>query len=667
MDSPLGWYMSGVRNKDRRIRTGLFEIDFGALELRKDGLRIPLQEQPFRVLTLLLERPGEVVTREELQTKLWPADTYVGFDEGINTAIRKLRLAFGDSADNPRFIETLPRRGYRFIAPVGEAPGASTAVGNSALVDKNDGEHTGQARSGIPHEISGRNALQDGPRWWMVALLGAMFLLLSGAIGLYLRARLPARSAQAKRTMLAILPFQNLSNDSSQEYFSDGLTEETITDLGQLSPEELGVIARTSAMAYKHTNKTVSQIGRELGVDYILEGSVRREGGRARVSAQLIRVSDQTHVWAQNYDRELNDLLSIENELGKAIAQKVQTNLTPQRQSALARSKTVDPDAYDLYLKGRYFWNERTPTGIKESIRYFQQATVKDPNFALAYAGLADAYNISNIVGLYSPKESLPEAREAATKAIRLDPALAEAHAALGMEKSHYEFDFPGAEREFLKALELNPNSAYAHLFYSNCYLMPMGREAEAVVENQKALTLDPLSLPINNFMGVTYLFVGDYEKSYRQFEHTIEIDPTFPLAHAYFAALLVAMGKYEEAIEEDERAEVLSGASPEKAAAEAAAYRKALHSGGERAYWQLNLKRTLEQYKSGDKSVLASSLSAAYARAGDLDQAFAWLDKAFAEHDGQDITLLKVDFSYKNLRGDPRLAAFQRRLGLPD
>ncbi len=427
------------------------------------------------------------------------------------------------------------------------------------------------------------------------------------------------------------------------------------------------MIARTSAMAYKHTNKTVSQIGRELGVDYILEGSVRRDGGRARVSAQLIRVSDQTHLWAQNYDRELHDLLSIENELGKAIAQQVQGNLTPARQNALARLKSVDPEAYDLYLKGRYYWNQRTPSGIKESIGYFQKATAQDPDFALAYAGLADAYNISNIVGLYSPKESLPEARDAATKAILLDPSLAEAHAALGMEKSHYEFDFSGAQREFLKALELNPNSAYAHLFYSNCYLMPIGREAEAIAENQKALTLDPLSLPINNFMGLTYLFAGNYESSYRQFRHTIEMDPTFPLAHAYFAGLLVAMNKYEEAIEENERAEVLSGATPEKAAANAASYRKALKSGGEKAFWQLNLEMTLQQFKRGDKSVLASSLSAAYARAGDTDKAFEWLNKAYDERDGQDITLLKVDYSYRNLRGDPRLAALQRRLGLPE
>lgn len=660
-------------SSNRRIRTGLYDIDLNCPELRKDGVRVPLQEQPFRVLSLLLERPGEVVTREELQTRLWPADTYVAFDEGINTAIRKLRLAFGDSADNPRFIETLPRRGYRFIAPVYEEPATGVATGPSAdskaSIDAG-ATLTENAVSKEGERVRGRfhARLSSSAQVWRLAAGAVLALVVVAAMIYVARGRRPARGAATpgKRVMLAILPFQNLSNDSGQEYFSDGLTEETITDLGELSPERLGVIARTSAMAYKHTNKTVSQIGQELGVDYILEGSVRREGGKARVSAQLIRVGDQTHLWARNYDRELTNVLEFENDLGRAIAEEVQANLTPRIQSELTRQRVVDPEAYDLYLKGRYYWNERTPPGIKESIGYFQKATAKDPNFALAYAGLADAYNISDILGLYPPKESLPQAAEAAMKAIELDPSLAEPHAALGMEKSHYEFDFPGAEKEFKTALELNPNSAYAHLFYSNCYLLPMGREAEAVAENQKALTLDPLSLPINNFLGATYLFVGDYQKSYSQFEHTIEMDPRFPLAHAYFADLLFTIGKVDEAIEENEKTEVLSGESPEKAAAEAAAMRQAFKS-GEKRMWQHDLDKTLQRFRKAPQSVRASELVGAYARAGQVDKAFEWLNKAYDERDGQDITLIKYDSSFKNLRKDPRYAAFQRRMGLPE
>jgi TolB-like protein/DNA-binding winged helix-turn-helix (wHTH) protein len=646
--------MEAPASSGRRVRAGLFEVDLGSGEVHKSGRKVPLQEQPFRVLAMLLERPGGVITREELQSRLWPADTFVGFDESINTAIRKLRVAFGDSADNPRFIETIPRRGYRFVAPVHEAIAEPPQLSENVAV--------GDANAEVPRGRPG------SVHWSAVALSAAALLVVLAGVAYLTRSHRFANSAAQKRVMLAILPFQNLSNDPRQEYFSDGLTEETITDLGQLSPEQLGVIARTSAMAYKHTNKTISQIGHELGVDYILEGSVRREGGEARVSAQLIRVSDQTHLWAQNYERQLQDLLEVQNEIGKAIAEQVQLNLTSQQQRALSKTRAVNQEAYDLYLKGRFYWNQRTPGGIKESIPLFEQAAAKDPNFALAYVGLADAYNISNILGVYSPKESFPEAQAAATRALALDPSLAEAHAALGMEKSHYEFDLPGAQREFLKAIELNPSSAYAHLFYSNCYLTPMGRTSEAIAENKKALELDPLSLPINNFMGVTYLYAGDYDKSYQQFQHTIAMDPTFPLAHDYFSGLLVIMGRYEEAIKENQKAELLSGATPEEAAEEAAARLKAFKSGGEKGFWQENLERDLKAMKqSGARYFSASGIAIDYASAGEKDKAFEWLEKAYEQREGQAITLLKCEPSFKSLHGDPRFADLLRRLGLPE
>ncbi|HSY64164.1 MAG TPA: winged helix-turn-helix domain-containing protein [Terriglobales bacterium] len=646
--------MEAPAGSRRRLRSGLFEVDLGSGEVHKGGRKIRLQEQPFRVLALLLEHPGEVITREELQAKVWPADTFVGFDEGINTAIRKLRVAFGDSADNPRFIETIPRRGYRFVAPVHEAAAEPAQLAENIAVEN--------APVDLP--LVRRRSFQRS----VVALSVAALLVLLASLTYLRRSHPSVNSAVQKRVMLAILPFQNMSNDPRQEYFSDGLTEETITDLGQLSPEHLGVIARTSAMSYKHTNKTVSQIGHELGVDYVLEGSVRREGGQARISAQLIRVSDQTHLWAQNYERELNDLLEIENELGKAIARQVQVNLTPQQETDLSKMRTVNPDAYDLYLQGRFYWNQRNPAAIKESIAYLQQATVQDPNFALAYVGLADAYNIGNILGAYSPKNSLPKAKEAATKALALDPSLAEAHAALGMVKSHYEFDLPGAQREFLKAIELNPNSAYAHLFYSNCYLSPMGRMSEAIAENQRALELDPLSLPINNFMGMTYMFAENYEKAYQQFQHTIAMDPTFPLAHQYFSWLLVTMGRFEESIKENQKSELLSGSSPEDAAAEAAMMLQAFKTGGEKGFYQKNLEQTLQTLKqSGGESADPTGVASAYALVGDKDRAFKWLDKAYAERDGQDIMLLKCVPPFKSLHGDPRFTDLLRRLGLPE
>ena len=627
------------------IRFEDFELDGGAFELRRGGRVVRVERIPLELLFLLVDRRPSLVAREEILQRIWGKDVFVDADNSINTAIRKIRQALRDNSEEPHFVQTVPGKGYRFVAHVGGVP---------------------EATANHPEPEPGASAqLPSGRRDWRLwfALL-AMFVL-SGAI-LIASVFFHRSRSKAGKVMLAVLPFQNMSNDPRQEYFSDGLTEETITDLGQLSPEHLGVIARTSAMTYKNTNKSVSQIGRELGVDYILEGSVRREGDQARVSAQLIRVSDQTHVWAQNYQRELHDLLQIQNELGTAIARQVQGNLTPQQLVDLSKMRTVNPEAYDLYLKGRFYWNERNPAAIKESIAYFQQATAKDPDFALAYVGLADAFNISNILGV-SSEESLPQAKVAAAKALTLDPSLAEAHAALGMEKSHYDFDFPGAQREFLKAIELNPNSAYAHLFYSNCYLAPVGRMSEAIAENQKALELDPLSLPINNFMGMTYMFAGDYEKSYQQFQHTIAMDPTFPLAHEYFSFLLKMMGRLEEGIKEYEKSEVLGGANSEDAAAEAAMMRQALKKGGEKGLWQKTLQLTLErQNRSKGEFVGAGVMASVYALAGDKDKAFEWLDKAYAERDGEDITLLKCDPSFKNLRGDPRFVALLRRLGLP-
>jgi TolB-like protein/DNA-binding winged helix-turn-helix (wHTH) protein/Tfp pilus assembly protein PilF len=671
--------MNPPASSGRKVRTGLFEIDLASGELRKNGRRLPLQEQPFRVLAMLLERPGEVVTRQELQARLWPVDTYVGFDEGLNTAIRKLRTVFGDSAGNPRFVETLPRRGYRFIAPVTEAATANelpAIVEVTRLKENKDAPvSSGQAVSTpavslLAVSIPDEPVLSPGgwKRSWKTAVLVMALLVLAFTVATYMvRTRRSLGSAPAKRAMLAILPFQNLSNDPKQEYFSDGLTEETITDLGQLSPENIGVIARTSAMAYKHTDKTISQIGRELGVDYILEGSVRRESGKARISAQLIRVSDQTHLWAQNYDRELEDMLDVQNDLGRSIAEQVSANLTPQQKVELSKKHNVNPEAFDLYLKGRFYWNQRTPDAVKESLRYFQEATAKDPNFALAYAGLADAWNFSNIFGVHSPRESLPQAREAATRAIQLDPLLAEAHAALGMEKSHYEFDFPGAEREFLKALEVNPNSPYAHLFYSNCFLMPMGRKAQAIAENKRAMEIDPLSLPINNFMGMTYMFAGDNENAYRQFRHTIAMDPSFLLAHAYFSRLLFTMGRYEEGIKEHEKTDVLSGSSPEEAAAEATVMERAFKNGGEKGFWQKNLELELEYDKQPGAHPSPSYLASAYAEAGQTDQAFGWLEKAYEEREGENLTLMNYEPDYKNLRSDPRFSAMLRKIGLPE
>ncbi len=642
------------------VKFGDFELDPAGFELRRKGQPIRVERIPLELLLLLVSRKGELVSRVEIIDKLWGKDVFIDTNTAVNVAVSKVRQALRDDPDDPRFLQTVSGKGYRFIGSLDQPPQARPAENAQAQPSLSAPVLTAPAEPAETTEL-----IQRPKRIWLLPAIVAGIIAVAAFL-MWPRFR-QAPKAPGKRAMLLVLPFQNLSGDPGQEYIADGLTEETITDLGQLSPAELGVIARTSSMSYKHKDKTVSQIGHELGVDYILEGSVRREGEKARVSAQLIRVSDQTHLWARNYDRDMHDLLGIENELGQTIAQQVQVNLSPQRQLELAKMRTVDPEVYDLYLKGRFYWNQRTPAGVKESIGYFKQATAKDPDFALAYAGLADAYNFGNIIGVYSPKDSFPEAREAATKAITLDPSLAEAHAALGMEKSHYEFDVPGAEKEFLKAIELNPNSAYAHLFYGNCYLLPMGRVQEGIAENKKALELDPLSLPINNFMAMTYMFAGDYEQSYRQFQHTIEMDPSFPLAHDYFSGLLAFMGRYEEAIQENQKAQLLRGSSPDEAAAEAAAMLKAFKNGGETGFWHHLLDETLQARERAPSSVTASEVAGAYALVGDKDKAFEWLDKAYEEREGQSIALLKCEPAWKNMHTDPRFAAMLRRMGLPE
>jgi TolB-like protein/DNA-binding winged helix-turn-helix (wHTH) protein/Tfp pilus assembly protein PilF len=661
-----------VAHSSRKVRSGLFEIDFSKARIFRNGREIPIQEQPFRVLEILIEHPGELVSRDSLRARLWPSDTYVSFDEGLNTAVRKLRIVFRDSADNPRFIQTVPRQGYRFIAPVTEIvehaepqkPGDSPPieVETQAAVDALTavtGQETLPAKPETLRAKRGRGFIQ-----WVGAAAVAIMVL--GGILYELRERSRQVLQDHPRSMLVVLPFQNLSGDPAQEYFSDGLTEETITDLGQLSPAHLGVIARTSSMAYKHTDQTIEQIGRELNVNYVLEGSVRRETGRVRISAQLIRVSDQTHLWAQSYDaRNLGDLIDVQSAIGRAIAEQVQVQVAPQYQADSAQLHAQNPAAYDLYLQGRFYWNQRTSPALRKSIEFFKQAIAADPSFPQAYAGLADAYNIGSIIGALSSKESAPQAREAATRALELDPSLADAHAALAMEKSHYEFDLPGARAEFQKAIELNPNSAYAHLFYSGGYLMPMGLRIEAIAEMKKAVELDPLSLPINNFLGETYVLAGDYPAAYRQYQHTIAMNPNFPLVHAYMADLLELMGRFDEAIREREKAALLSGESEPESAKKADRLTKALKSGGVAGFWKEQLAQDLRasQKSSAGFDVIAQD----YAQAGEKDLAFQWLEKSMEAREGQELTLLAVDPMWNNLHGDPRFSNLLRRIGLPD
>jgi tetratricopeptide (TPR) repeat protein len=363
----------------------------------------------------------------------------------------------------------------------------------------------------------------------------------------------------------------------------------------------------------------------------------------------------------------ISDLSRAQDDLAAAVSDKLQLRLNSAEGTRLTKRITDNSEAYQLYLQARYQLNQRTGSGIRKSIELFQQATEKDPNFALAYAGLADAYNFSNVLAVRSPKESSPEAEAAATKALVLDPLLGEAHAALGHVKSHYDYDFAGAQREFLEAIKLNPNYANAHLFYAGAYLTPMDRHQEAIAEMKKALELDPLSLPLNNYMGNTYLYAGDYEKALHQFQHTIDLDPTFPLAHFFFANFLFAAGKYEQAIKENQKGALLAGASPEEVTAETAEFNRAFQSSGAKGYWQKSLEITLAEYQqAGARYFPALDVAGAYARVGDNKKALEWLEKSYGERDGN-LTLVKSIPDFESLHRDPRFADLLRRIGLPE
>jgi TolB-like protein/DNA-binding winged helix-turn-helix (wHTH) protein len=466
-----------------RKRFGAYEFDPKSCELKRNGIRLKITGQPLEVLALLTERPGVLVTREEMHQRLWPADTFVDFDHGLNTCIKRLRQTLGDDPENPRYVETVPRRGYRFIAAL-EEPAVSGP----------DVAHPSVSQGSVAPESSKRRR-----RWYGIALSTlATVLVVVGFLEFRTR-----HSPHATRVMLAVLPFQNLTGDPQQEYFSDGLTEETITDLGQLFPDKLGVIARTSAMAYKQTGKTIGQIGRELGVDFVLEGSARRDGGKVRVSAQLIRVKDQTHLWAHSYDRELQDVLALQNEIGSAIAEQVRLELTPRQRNELNKAHSVDPDAYEAYLRGRHFWYQFRLDSLNKAIDYYKLALDKDPNYAPAYAGLAAAYSVrANF--FTKPADDYPRARAAAQRALELDEGLSTAHEAMAAVHIFYDWDWVSADRELTRSEELNPLSQeYALRAY---WFEIRGDTDGAISVLKRGLQLDPFNPLLNVDLGNAYL-----------------------------------------------------------------------------------------------------------------------------------------------------------------
>lgn len=629
-----------------RLRFGVFELDPRAGELRKHGLRVRLQEQPFQVLAMLLEHPGEVVTREELQKKLWPADTFVDFDHGLNKAINKIREALSDSADSPRFVETVARRGYRFLAEVKVADSASVRSPDLAT------DPTEEVRD--RPDVSEKLAL---PKRLLPSLarkisVFALLLLMVSLVAWKLHSwNHPSPVIRS----LAVLPLESLSSDASQDYFADGMTDELISDLGQISA--LRVISRTSVMAYKHSRKPLPQIARELNVDAVVEGTVLRSGDQVRITAQLIEASADKHLWSQSYQGELRDTLALQNRVASAIADQIRINVNPQEQAALKSVKLVNPQAYESFLKGRYFWNKRTADGLKVALAYFNQAIDEDPKYAPAYSGLADTTALLGDwqYAVMTPKEALPKAKAAAIKALELDGALGEAHNSLAFCLDGFDWDFDAAGKEFRRAIELNPSYATAHHWYA-WHLSLLGRYDEAIAEMRKAENLDPLSLIINADLAELLVLAHSYDESIRQGRKTIEMDPNFALAHNQLAQAYLQKHMNDEAVAELQKAAQLSGGSPTVMANLARAY-VASGKRGEAIKLLSGLKkRSNATYSHG------SEIAVIYAALGDTDQAMNWLEKGFEERFNPGV-LLRPGFD--PLRSDPRFQELLRRIGL--
>src|SRR5580658_6091279 len=634
---------------DGRIRFGVFEVDLRAGELHKHGLRIRLQEQPFQILAMLLEHPGQVVTREELQKKLWPADTFVDFDHGLNKAVNKIRDALGDSAESPRFVETVARRGYRFLAEVkaaDAAPGQSPHVAPPPIPaaetrDRPDLAVTPAATKNRAPSLA-----------WKMAVFVPLALIVFFT-GWKLHSRYYAATVIHS---LAVLPLESLSNDASQDYFADGMTDELISDLGQLSA--LRVISRTSVMGYKHAHKPLPQIARELNVDAIVEGTVLRSGDRVRITAQLIDATADKHLWSQSYEGELKNTLALQNQVASAIADQIRISLNPQEQAALKTAKVVDPEAYQSYLKGRFFWNKRTADSLRAALAYFNQAIEEDPKYAQAYSGLADTYALLGDwqYAAMTTKEALPKAKAAAVKALELDSSMSEAHTSLGYSLRAFDWDFDSAGKEFRRAIELNPSYATAH-HWNAMNLGLLGRPKEALAEMRKAENLDPLSLIINADLAEFLLLTHSYDESVEQGRKIIEMDSTFAIGHKQLgdAYLLKQMDK--EAVAELQKAVRLSGGSPICTADLARAY---VASG--KMNEAMKLLSDLEKRSNADLTN-APHIAMIYASMGNNDQAMRWLEKAYEERFNPSI-LLRSGFD--PLRSDPRFEDFLRRIGLP-
>jgi len=626
----------------RRVKFGDFIADFDSFELHKHGIRLKLQGQPFQILKLLLQRPGQLVTREQLRMELWTQSTFVDFDAGLNAAMRRLRDALNDSAEEPRYIETLPRHGYRFIAEVTNLPPAPEFL---AVDETND-----QTRS-LP-EIStsvGRTSLLS-----LAAVASLVIVLLLGGT---VRTRFVSHAASPIHS-IAVLPLANLSGNPEREYFTDGMTDALITDLAHIS--SLRVISRNSTIRYKGTKKSIPEIAKELNVDAVIEGSVVEDGNHVRISAQLLRASPEEHLWAKNYDRELHDVFSLQGQVAQDIATQVRATISPQESRKISTIETQNSDAYQSYLLGTYYRARGDGTSMEKGVSYLHRAIELDPNFVAPYVELAKHYCFYG---------ELPEQREGAQKliwkALKLDPMSAEAHAMQGCFYLRQDWDFARGEQEYRKAVELGPNSALAHEWMGNYFWM-MNQQAEAMKETQIARSLDPLSLENSVQIGLILYSQRRYEEAEKEFQAVIEMDPRFFMAHRHLLRVYDQVGDIPHALE------ALKWWFCEPAGTECERTKElqsiyAKHGPG--GYWdkrvELEESSAVEHSQAGSR-VTSFPLAELHARLGHKDRALVLLELLYAErHDGL-VMWLKSNPAFDSLRDDPRFQDLVHRLGFP-
>lgn len=608
----------------RLVRFGAFEVDLRAGELRKGGTKLKLTGQPFQVLTILLEQPGEVVTRDELQKRLWP-DTFVDVDHNLNSAINKIREVLGDSAESPRFVETLPRRGYRFIALLDS--------------DGNGSKPEGDALGTVPEvaDSAQKSLASVTARWRRWVGVGILIVLLGVGAGIL---KFRQGSGHSSVESLAVLPFTANPGQGTDEYLVDGITEGVINDLSQVSA--LRVMARTTVFRFKGKETDPQRVGATLKVDAVVTGHIVQHGGDLTIQAELVRVSDGTQIWGQQFTRKMKDVSSLQGDIGREIASRLRLHLSDEEKQRKMGPRTQNPEAYQLYLRGRFFFAQRTESGFRRAIENYQHAVALDSSYGQAYASLAIAYNVGR--GYLPPEESrtLPSGKTEAEIAVQLDPTLSEVHVALAVVNTS-TFDWASAEREFKVAIETNPNDANAHYFYAKDYLIPQKRFDEATAEYRTALQLDPLSEVVNTNLGVALMIAMRFDEAREQFRKTLELDPKFEIVSERYAELEAYLGNYSTA------KQLRTIYCPEDA--------QLSFGTGKAAYYRTDLKSSCRR--------LAWRFALDYAMLGRKDEAFRELNHFF-EDDPTGANWYIRRPEYDGLRSDPRYAELLRRTNLP-